>query len=80
MEWKMFGKKGKLGTAKQKVFQVLKLISGLEREDSDISLPSPVFTVAPHEQVHSSANHSLEAELKKAEALAYARMLLNKPK
>jgi len=80
MEWKMLGIRGKLGSAKQKVLKVFRLISGLGKEDYSVTSPTPVITVAPDEPVNSLRNHSLEAELKKAEALMYWQMLLDRPK
>ena len=80
MEWKMLGIRGKLGSAKEKVLKVFRLISGLGKEDSNVSLPTPVITVAPYEPVKPFTNYSLEAELKNAEALMYWRMLLDRPK
>lgn len=71
MEWKMFEKKGRFRSVKEKLFR---LIRSLGKESSNVSLPTPVFTVAPYETVNSRTNNSLEAELKKAEALMYQRM------
>jgi hypothetical protein len=75
MEWRMFETKERVRSAKEKLFR---LIKGLEKESS-CSLPTPVFTVATYETVNSRINNSLEAELKKAEALMYQRMF-NQPK
>ena len=70
---KMFEIKGKFGSAREKVFKVFRSVSGLGKEDSNVSLPTPVFTVAPSKPANSLTNYSLEAELKKAEALMYLR-------
>ena len=80
MEWKMLGIKGKLASARQKVSKMLRLISGLRKEDSNVSSPTPVFTAAPYETVNPLTSYSLEAELKKAQALAYWRMWQDRPK
>jgi len=69
----MFEIKGKFGSAREKVFKVFRAASGLGREDSNVSLPTAVITVAPSKPANSLTNHSLEAELKKAEALMYLR-------
>ena len=74
MEWKTFGMRRKLVSAGQRVSRVLRLMSGLGKEDSNVSSPTPVPTVAPFETVNSLTSYSLEAELKKAQALAYWRM------
>ena len=68
----MFGIKGKLVSAKQKVFR---LISLLRKEESNVSSSTSVLTAAPYEPVNPLTNYCLEAELKRAEALAYWRML-----
>ena len=59
MEWKMFGTKGKFGSAKQKLFKVVRLIGGLGKEGSNASSPTPVFTVAPDKPANSLPNYSL---------------------
>ena len=59
MEWKMFGIKGKLVSAKQKVFKVFRLIGALGKEGPNVSSPTPVFAVAPYESVNSLPNYSL---------------------
>lgn len=76
----MFGLTRKLVSAKRKVFNVFRLIGGLENEDSNVSSPSHIFEVAPYELVKPLRKYSLEAEFKKAQALAYWRMLENRPK
>jgi len=75
MEWKMFETRERFRSAKERLFR---LIKGLEKESSK-SFSTPVFTVALYETVSSSKNNSLEAELKKAEALMYQRMF-DRPK
>ncbi|MFQ5759127.1 MAG: hypothetical protein ACE5IF_05570 [Candidatus Bathyarchaeia archaeon] len=74
MEWKTFGMKRRLVSARQKVSKVLRLIGSLRREDSNVSSPTPVLAAAPYETVNPLTNYSREAELKKARALAYWRM------
>ena len=79
---KMFEIRGKFGSAREKVFKVFKVfrsVNGLGREDSNVSLPTPALTVAPSKPANSFTNYSLEAELKKAEALMYLRMF-DRPK
>ncbi len=80
MEWKRFGIKGKLGSARQKAFKVLRLIGHLGREDSNVSSATPVLTLAPYEPLNSLTKYALEAELKKAKALAHWRMWQDRPK
>jgi len=70
----MFGIKRKLVSARQKAFKAFRLFGGLEKEDPNVSSPTPVFTVAPYEPVSSITDYALEAELKKAKALAYWHM------
>lgn len=67
----MFETKGKLDLAKQKL---LRLFRGLGKEDSNASSSGPILSVAPYELEKRLLNRSLEAELKKAEALIYLRM------
>lgn len=80
MGWKKIGIKAKLGSTKQKMFKVFRLISSLAKEDPKITSTSPVSTTAPYELVKPFPNHFLEAELKKAEALNYWHMFLDRPK
>jgi len=65
--------KGKFGSARE-VFKVIRAVSELEIEDSNVSLPTPAFKVVPSKPSNSLTNYSLEAELKKAEALTYLCM------
>lgn len=80
MSWKMFGKEGKLVSVTQEVFKLVRLIAVSGKEDSNISSPSPTFTVAPSKSVRSIKNYSLGADLKKGQALAYPLMEQNRPK
>lgn len=73
MKRRTFVIKGRFGWAKGKLFNVLRLINGLGK-DSDVSSPTPVCTVALSKPVNSLTNYSLEAELKKAQALMYWHM------
>ena len=73
MGWKMLEIKGKFGSARERVFRVFRSVSDLGKEDSSISLPALALTVAPSKPANSLTNYSLEAELKKAEALTYLR-------
>lgn len=58
-----------------RVLNVFRLING--RKDSRTT---PVFTVTPYEAGNPLANHSLEVEARKAEALMYWQIMLNRPK
>lgn len=69
----MLGIKGELVSAKQKVLRVFRLIRGTGKEGSSVSSPA-VFSVVSYESVNSLTNYSLEAEMKKAKALAHLRM------
>lgn len=78
MKTKMFETKGRLGSMKEKVFKRLRLTSYLG-ENSPVSKPTSAFTVAPLKPVNSLTDYVAEAELKKAEAIMYWRML-DRPK
>jgi hypothetical protein len=80
MEWKMSGIKGKLVSVRQKAFKALRLISGVEKEDANISSPTPTFAATAYEPVNALTNYSLEAELKKAQALAHWKRWQDRPK
>jgi len=72
MEWKILGMKEKLVSARQKMSKMFRLIRGL----GNVSLPAPTSyeTTSPLACAHSPiTNYSLEAELKKAEALEHWR-------
>ena len=85
MEWKTFGMKRKLISAKHKVFHLMRSIGILGKEDPNVSSLGTVSTVASSEPVEAFANRSLEVELfpielKKAEALRYWRTFMDRPK
>lgn len=69
----MFERKEESVSFKRRLSRVFKLINGLEKGNHNISLGSPAFTAAPYKPANSPTNYSLEAELKKAEALMYLR-------
>jgi len=73
LEWKTLELKGKLVSAKRKVFKAFRLIRGL----GNVSSPAPISyeTVDPLAQTHPHIiNYALEAELRKGEALTHWRM------
>ena len=72
LEWKTLEIKGKLVSAKQKVFKAFRLIRGL----GNVSSPAPISyeTVNPPTRTHPhTISYTWEAELKKAEALTHWR-------
>lgn len=72
MEWKILGIKGKLVSAKQKMSKMFRLIRGLGNVSS--SAPTSYETTNPLACTHPPiTNYSLEAGLKKAEALEHWR-------
>ena len=76
MTWKIFKLKGKLGSARQKIFNLFGLFHGIR----SVSLTAPVSyeTTNPFTYAHTQ-NYLLESEIKKAEALMYWQRL-NHPK
>ncbi len=75
----MFERKEKSVSFKRRLSRVFKLINGLEKGNHNVSLGAPAFAGAPYKPGDSPTNYSLEAELKKAEALMYLRMM-DRPK
>jgi len=72
MGWKILVIKGKLVSARQKMSKMFRLIRGL----GNVSSPAPTSyeTTTPLAYMHlPTTNYSLEAELKKAEALEHWR-------
>lgn len=69
----MFEKEEKSVSFKRRLSRVFRIINGLENGGYNVSL------VAPCKQASSLTDYSLEAELKKAEALVYMRMV-DRPK
>jgi len=80
MEWKTFGIKGKLTSAKRKVLSVIRLIGSLENRRSNVSSSNSEFAEAPYESLKMLKNFALEAELKKAETLWYWRRCMDHQK
>jgi len=80
MEWKMFGIKRKLGSAKQRVFKLFRLIGNSGDQDSNVSSFNQETTDLPYTPINFFTNYALEVELKKAEALEYWRRCLDRPK
>ncbi len=78
MKTNIFETKGRIGSMKEKVFKQSRLTSYFG-ENSHISKPTSAFTVAPLKPFNSPANFVAEAELKRAEAMTYWRML-DRPK
>jgi len=75
----MFERKEKSVSFKRRLLRVFKLINGLGKGNHNVSLGAPAFAVVPYKPANSPTNYSLEAELKKAEALMYLRMF-DRPK
>lgn len=71
----MFERKEESVSFKRRLSRVFKLINGLEKGNHSVSLGAPSFAVAPYKPANLPTNYSLEAELKKAEALMYLRMV-----
>ena len=71
----MFERKEESVSFKRRLSRVFKLINGLEKGNHNVSFVAPAFAVAPYKPANSPTNYSLEAELKKAEALMYLRMV-----
>jgi len=80
MEWKMSGIKGRLASVKKTVLNTFKLITGSDKEGSQFSLATSTLAETPHQSANRIAAHSLEVELKKAEAWEYWRRWLDRPK
>jgi hypothetical protein len=59
---------------------LLRLMGASEKEDSNVSPPVSVSGGKSYETMRLLTNHSLEVELKKAEALEYWRRWLNQLK
>jgi len=62
------------GSVKEKVLRVLRLISGLEKEDSNVCTNTPTFIQSPNEPFNLTSNHLSEAERRKAEALMHLQI------
>ncbi len=75
----MFERKGKSVSFKRRLLRMFRLINGLGKGNHNVSLGGPAFAVVPYEPSNLPTNYSLEAELKKAEALMYLRMF-DRPK
>jgi len=76
MTWKIFELRGKLGSMRQKIFNMFRLFQSAR----SVSLTAPVSyeTTNPLTYAHAQ-NYLLESEIKKAEALMYWQRL-NRPK
>jgi hypothetical protein len=61
-------------SVKEKVLRVLRLISGSEKEDSNVCTNTPTFIQSPNEPFNLTSNHLSEAERRKAEALMHLQM------
>ncbi|MGD8507177.1 MAG: hypothetical protein PVF15_11025 [Candidatus Bathyarchaeota archaeon] len=72
MEPNMFEIKGKFGSAKQKMFNIIRSISGLEPHSNTCSY-TPTFAIASQEPAKPFVDLPLEAESKQAEALMHIR-------
>jgi len=80
MEPTRFGIKRKLVSTKEKAFKLFRLMGSLRNKDSNVSSPNQTsLTDASYQPPNLLANHALEVELKKAEALEYWRKWLNRP-
>ena len=73
----MFELRGRFGVARQKL---VKMIRGSEKENMTACGSSGGLAAGQQENVLPSVNHTLEAELQKAQALVYYRRMLDTPK
>lgn len=73
----MFELRGRFGVARQKL---VKMMRGTEKENITACGSSSGLTPVKQENALPSFNHSFEAELEKARALAYYRRMLETPK
>jgi len=74
MKRETFTPEGIPGSVKEKVLRVLRLIRGLEKEDSNVCTNTPMFIQSPHEPFNVASNYLSEAERRKAEALMHLQM------
>ena len=73
----MFELRGRFGVATRKL---VKMMRGTEKENMTACGSSSSLTTVQQENALPSVNHSFEAELEKARALAYYRRMLETPK
>jgi hypothetical protein len=75
----MFELRGRFGVARQKL---VKMMRGSEKENMSACSSSGGLATGQQENALPSVNHSLEAELEKAQAqaLVYYRRMLDTPK
>jgi hypothetical protein len=73
----MYELRGRFGVARQKL---VKMMRGSEKENMTACGSSGCLTTVQQENALPSVNHSLEAELEKAQALVYYRRMLNTSK
>lgn len=69
----MFERKEKSVSPKKRLLRMFRLIGGSRKGNQNVSLPTPVFTATPSKPMNSIIN--LGAELQKAQALMYLRVL-----
>jgi hypothetical protein len=73
----MFELRGRFGVARQKL---VKMMRGTEKENTTVCSSNGCLATVQQENALPFANHSLEAELEKAQALVYYHRMLNTPK
>ena len=77
MGWDRPEIEGEWGSAKQKVLKLIRSISGVRNEGSNVSSPNPLFKPAPLKQAEALTYWH---ELRKAEALLYWQKLMDRPR